>query len=171
MKYLIVFLVLASGCNPDKEDVGQIMAYVPIYSSSSGSAGIGTESPRVTKHPGKIYAYGNYLFQVEQSEGIHIIDNTSSSQAHKVAFLKVPTCSEIAIKSGYLYTNNMKDLLVFALSDITAPVLVKRVSNAFPEFSDSHPPFTGVYFECPDPSKGAVVGWEEKQVLNPRCRR
>jgi len=86
--------------------------------------------------------------------------------------LKIPAASELAIKSNYLYTNNMDDLVVFDLSNITSPHLVNRINGAFPQISQKYPPFNGVYFECPDPSKGIVVGWEEK-LLNetPKCRR
>lgn len=133
---------------------------------------ITNEAPKPTIHPGKIYAYGNYLFQVEENEGIHIIDNSDPQQAHKISFLKVPAASELAIKSNFLYTNNLDDLVVFDLSNINAPHLVKRVENAFPKINQEYPPFSNVYFECVDPSKGVVVGWEEKMVNElPKCRR
>jgi hypothetical protein len=49
--------------------------------------------------------------------------------------------------------------------------LVNRIENAFPQINQEYPPFTGVYFECVDPSKGVVIGWEEKQIDQPKCRR
>ena len=113
----------------------------------------------------------DYFIEVEQNEGIHIIDNSNLQQAKKVSFLKIPGCSEIAIRNNYLYSNNLNDLIVFDLSNLTAPQLVNRLENAFPQFSQSYPPFSDVYFECPDPSKGVVIAWEQKSLSSAKCRR
>jgi hypothetical protein len=163
--------VLLFSCDPHKGDFGKITGYVPIYVSKEDAAFIGAAAAKPTVLPGKIYAWGNYLFQVEQNRGIHVIDNSNPQQAHKISFLNVPAASELAVKDGYLYTNNLDDLVVFDISDINSPRLVNRVENAFPQISQEYPPFNGVYFECVDPSKGVVVGWEEKQIENPKCRR
>src|SRR5690242_18709881 len=124
MKYVLMLLLVACvACNPNRGDVGQgdITGYRPIYASVQEANAIGIEAARPTTHAGKIYAYGNYLFQVEDGEGIHIINNTAPQQAQKVGFLKIPTCSEISIKANYLYTNNLNDLVVFDISNITSP--------------------------------------------------
>jgi hypothetical protein len=171
MRYLVLLLAIASfSCIRPSEPYG-IMGYAPIYVSKQDAASIGTEAPRPTVLAGKIYAYGNYLFQVEQNAGIHIIDNSNSQQAQKIAFLKVPAASELAIRSNHLYTNNLDDLVVFDISNITSPQLVNRLENAFPQINQEYPPVSGVYFECVDPSKGIVIGWEQKQLDNPQCRR
>jgi hypothetical protein len=172
MRYLcLLFSVYLFSCDPRWRDDSKISGYAPIYASKEDANFVGTVPVRPTVHPGKIYAYGNYLFQIEQNEGIHIIDNSNPQQAHKISFLKVAAASELAIKSGYLYTNNLDDLVVFDLSDINSPRLSNRVENAFPQINQEYPPFNGVYFECVDPSKGVVIGWEEKQLDNPKCRR
>jgi hypothetical protein len=147
------------------------MAYVPVYSAGSVYNDIRIEGPKATSASGKIYAYESYLFQVEQYEGIHIIDNTVPKAAHKVAFLKVPQCTELAIKSNHLYTNNLNDLVVFDLSNRAAPQLVKRLAGAFPLINQTYPPLSDVQFQCADLSKGTVVRWEQKLVKNPLCRR
>jgi hypothetical protein len=172
MRYLYLLLCLAlCSCDPGSGIDSKTTGYVPIYISKQDAGFIGTVAAKPTVVSGKIYAYGNYLFQVEQNEGLHIIDNTNPQQAHKIAFLKVAAASELAIKSGYLYTNNLDDLVVFDLSDISSPRLVNRIENAFPQVNQEYPPFAGVYFECVDPSKGVVIGWEEKQIDQPKCRR
>jgi len=146
------------------------MGYAPVYVTRQ-EAEVSVEAVRPTVHPGKIYAYGSYLFQVEQNQGIHIIDNTNPQQAHKISFLKLAAASELAIKDAHLYTNNLSDLVVFDLSDISSPRLVNRIKDAFPPISQEYPPYTGVYFECVDPSRGIVVGWEQKEIDHPKCRR
>jgi hypothetical protein len=174
MKYvsLLLIVAVAFSCQPDRTEApSNITAYVPVYASRQVVNSIGVEAVKPTVHAGKIYAYNNYLFQVEQNEGIHIIDNSNPQQAHKIAFLKVPMSSEIAIKSGYLYTNNLNDMVVFDLSNVSSPQLVKRVADAFPVIDQSFPPAAHGYFECADPSKGIVIGWEKKIVSEPKCRR
>ena len=98
--------------------------FVPIYASAQASKQVSIEASKPTEIPGKIYAYQQYLFQVDQGKGIHIIDNTNPQQAQKIAFINIPLCSEIAIRSNFLYTNNLSDLIVFDISNIASPQLV-----------------------------------------------
>lgn len=168
----ILFILFISCVRSDTNDqTSQIQGFVPVYASRQVINTITTEPARNTVLPGKIYAYGNYLFQVEQNEGIHIIDNANPAQAKKIAFLKVPMASEIAIKSDHLYTNNLSDIVVFNLSNIASPKLVHRIVDAFPAIDQSFPPFANTVFECADTSKGIVIAWESKMISNPKCRR
>lgn len=172
MKYVVaLFLWGLIACDPQRDEPHAMMGYVPVYISAQNATTIGTAPARPTTFSGKIYAYGNYLFQVEQNEGIHIIDNSIPQQAHKIFFLKVPTCSELAIRNNYLYTNNLKDLLVFDLSNLPSPQLVKRLTNAFPGSNQAYPDVAGAYFECPDPKKGVVIAWKLEMIRDPKCRR
>ena len=155
----------------DRNMSGQVMAYVPVYASLQSQTEPKTEAPKATAVPGKIYVFGSYLFQVDQQSGIHVIDNTNPAQAHKIAFLNIPFCTEIAIKQNFLYTNNLNDLVVFDLTNIAAPKLVKRLAKAFPLINQTYPPFSNVAFECADPSKGVVVSWEQKLSTTANCRR
>jgi|GEM_PF-286068 len=160
-------------CQPrgEAEPPAQTLGFAPVYASRQVVNTITTEPPKATSKPGKIYAYGTYLFQVEQMEGIHIINNANPQQAQKIGFLKVPMATEIAIKSGYLYTNNLNDLVVFSLANMNNIQLVHRIEGAFPAIDQQYPPVSGVFFECADPSKGMVVNWERKMLTQPKCRR
>ena len=89
----------------------------------------------------------------------------------KISFIKIPGATELAIKANYLYTNNVNDLVVIDLSNIASPQVVSRVADAFPQINQNYPSLSGVRFECPDPSKGIVIGWEQKLIDNPKCRR
>jgi hypothetical protein len=171
MRYCLLAMLVFTACDPDIRTYGEIMAYAPVYAAPDAVNVIGIAESRTTTNAGKIYAYNNYLFQVEQAEGIHIIDNTVPNEAHKIGFLKVPFCTEIAIRGGYLYTNHLDDLVVFNLNNIEAPQLVKRLEGAFPQVEQKYPPLNNVYFECPDPAKGIVVRWEQKLMKVPACRR
>ncbi len=170
--FTYLMLLLLAGCVGDPDiRTGEVLAYVPVYASAETVGDIGMAPAKATTTAGKIYAYNNYLFQVEQAEGIHFIENANPAQARKIGFLKVPLCTEIAIKGGYLYTNHLDDLVVFNLANMAQPQLVKRLEGAFPQVAQTHPPFSNTYFECADPSKGIVVRWEQKLIKVPACRR
>ncbi len=147
-----------------------IEAYVPVYASATDLENIEVTAVRSTTKAGKIYAYGNYIFQNELYEGIHIIDR-SQAQPKKVAFLKVPFSTEVAVKGNYLYTNSVSDIVVFDIVNPLQPMVVKRLKNAFPAVNQEYPPFSNVFFECVDPSKGIVVDWVLKTIPKANCRR
>lgn len=146
------------------------LAYVPVYAQLQELEAITMEQPKSTVKAGKIYAYGNYIFQNDINTGIHIIDNSTPSQPHKVSFLKIPYSTELAIKDNFLYTNSVSDLIVISLQNPLQPVVVKRVKDAFPIISQQYPPQSG-YFVCVDQQKGIVVDWVLKSVKAPTCRR
>lgn len=151
-------------CTPNNvnEPTGRGEGYFPVYASPEDIAQIKLEPARSTEFAGKIYAFRNFIFQNELNEGIHVINNADRNQPKKTGFLKVPFSTEIAIKGNFLYTNNVDDLIVFDLSDISNPRLVKRIENVFAAINQNYPPFQNTIFECPDPSKGIVVRWERK---------
>jgi hypothetical protein len=173
MKLLTILLFTACmvSCTDRSIGEGGYLAYVPVYLQKDQVNDIRMVGVTPTSKAGKIYAYGQYIFQVEQGVGIHFIDNSNPQQPHKIGFLKVPVCTELSIKGGFLYTNNLNDLVVFDISSILSPQLVKRLPDAFPAIDQQYPPMQNVYFECPDPSKGMVVGWEERSVSQVKCRR
>jgi hypothetical protein len=159
-------------CNRENENnIGDTLAYVPVYAQPSELTSFSVESARPTRQSGKIYVYGNYIYQNDIQSGIHIIDNSQPVQPKKVAFINLPFCTELAVKGRYLYVNNVSDLVVLDLLDPKAPTLVKRIKDAFPVMDQKHPPFSNVFFVCTDADKGIVVGWEQQRVKNPACRR
>lgn len=166
------FAIAITACTPSNQDMpteGQ--AYVPVYYNEQEIQQISTESPKATIDPGKIYAYGNYIFQNDKSTGIHIIDVSDKKHPRKTAFVSIPFSNELAVKGHYLYADNYNDMVVFDISDPSVPVMVKRIENVFKPVNQNYPPYTNVLFECPDASKGVVVGWKLQNVKSPKCRR
>lgn len=171
--YILIFF-LFTAClrrNDNKNNVGKVMAYVPKYISLGAVTDIKIDSPKNTVKAGKIYVFGNYLFQNDVNTGIHIIDISNRANPKKIAFINIPLSAEIAVKGNYLYTNNLADLLTFDISNPTTPVLKNRVKDVFPMPNQSYPPFNQVYFECADATKGVVIDWVLSEVENPKCRR
>ena len=156
---------------PDNNISGNTDAYVPVYSLLTEIDQISVGPQKPTVQAGKIYAYGNYIFQNDLNTGIHIIDNSNRNSPKKIAFLKLPFSTEIAVKGNYLYSNNYVDLVVFDIADPANPKLVKRVANVFPPANQQYPPFTNTYFQCPDKSKGIIVRWDLQNIPVPKCRR
>jgi hypothetical protein len=171
---LFVFLgiLILTSCDPQIDRVGVNQAYVPVYAQLSGGEPISLRPPQSTAKAGKIYAYGSYIFQNDVYNGVHIIDNSTPGNPKKVAFLKIPYSTELAIKGSYLYTNSINDLVVVDIHDPQHPVEVKRIKGAFPLINQEYPPYTNVYFVCADPQQGIVVDWQLQQMPNlPSCRR
>ena len=174
MRALILLLVLCTAACTTRTDVINTVpapAYVPQYVQTGDVKQIGVQPARSIQQAGKIYAYGKYLFQNDLLLGFHIIDNTNPKLPVKLAFLKVPYSTEIAIRGDFLYTNNFNDLVVFDISNSQSPKLVKRIENVFPVANQDYPPFSNVNFQCPDPRKGAIVKWELQTTADAKCRR
>lgn len=167
----IGLLMCLYSCYPEprvKDDDSQ--AYVPVYMSAVEKNNIASFSPRATEKSGKIYAFGNYIFQNDVNKGIHIIDNSDRAHPQKIAFLNIPYNTEFAVRGNYIYANNVNDLVVIDISNIHYPSVVKRMENAFPYINQQYPPLSG-YFVCPDPAKGVIVDWELQAVKSPTCKR
>ena len=139
----------------------------PIYGVDTIAKKIAyINQPQPVLLPGNIYVKGNFLFQVEIGRGMHIIDNTVPSSAHRIGFITINGCSQISIKGNSLYSNSYDDLVVV---DISSPDNVKeisRVAGAFPEgrvyYMYSQPLESG-YYECPVYDK-IVLGWRKDSV-------
>lgn len=173
MKSLVISFVtlFLFSCTPENLD-GFSDVYVPVYALPADVTQISVEIAKPVTQAGKIYAFGNYIFQNDLNTGIHIIDATDKKLPKKVSFLKIPLCTELAVKGNFLYTNNYNDIVVFDISNPAQPQLVKRVSGVFPPVNQKYPPFSNIYFECPEEAKGIVVRWELKSMTTtPKCRR
>jgi hypothetical protein len=162
-------LALASCSEPDNP--GSRTGMKPVYISKAQAYTITIESPRTMDNPGKIYIMGSYLFIVERSEGVHVIDNSNPSSPVKLKFIGIPGVIDVAVKGHTLYADNITDLLTLDISDVNNITLDKRIKDVYPVVNQMYPAeYTG-YFECADTSKGLVIGWEEGQIPSPKCYR
>lgn len=177
--YLLLFispiLILLNSCEPQTDEKTEIMGYSPIYSTNVASVmKISAGPPRPTVNAGKIYTVGSMLFQVEKDSGIHVINYADPSNPVKLGFIRSFLCKEVSVKNGYIYTNNRSDLVVIDINNMNDIKETGRTQNVFPNLAYQYPeasPNAATYFECPDPSKGIVIGWTEKKLTNPKCWR
>jgi hypothetical protein len=116
---------------------------------------------------GNIYAYHQFIFQVDVGRGIHVIDNAVPADAERIGFISVNGCSQISIKGSFLYINSYADLVTINISDPVNLKEVSRVQNAFPDFNNNYPlvmPAESGYYECPR-MDSMVVGWVKDSVF------
>lgn len=158
------FLLLWSCSNRKNEVTG----YAPVYGDLSEMKGVSLGPARAVENGGKIYVWGDLLYQVETGKGIHITDISDPAAPVQKGFIKAGGAQEVAVKNGLIYTNSQNDLVILKIENNKLQT-VKRLPAAFGELSSpALPPERGP-FECPDPSKGIVTGWQKKTLINPAC--
>lgn len=167
---LIVVTVILSSCHPDRRPYDyygntKVWGFKPIYGPDSIAKKISySTTVRKAASPGNIYAYKNYIFQIEIGMGIHVLDNTVPDSAKRIGFIDVMGCSQLSIKDDKIYINNYNDLVALQFS----PGNVKeysRLRNVFTEFR-VEPPSRG-YYECVVQG-GFVIGWTQDSLIY-RC--
>jgi hypothetical protein len=140
----------------------------PIYSRDSTAKLIyytGTPQPVVSA--GNIYVKDNFIFQVEVGKGIHVIDNSTPANAHRIGFITINGCSQISIKGSSLYSNSYDDLVVVDVSDASNIKESSRIKGALPEGRYMYPyaqPLESGYYECPR-YDSLVTGWKKDSVM------
>ena len=149
-------------------------AYVPIYGQDSVKYVIKSMPVKPIVNAGKIYVWGNLLFQVDQFAGIHVINYSDKQNPVRLGFIASKGCTEIAVKGNYLIANNMDDLVTIDISQPSDVKEVSRLKGAFPTYLYNQvyaqPDVKGVYYKCPDTQAGDVIGWKlEKDVKDVWC--
>lgn len=174
-KPLLLLLLLLSlvSCEfwepvPDFE-VEEIEGMRPIYAAES-EIEVKNLSAQGIEKPGKIYVINKYLLVVDQLKGIHVFNNADPENPQNIGFIQIAGSNDVAIRDNILYADQGKDLLAIDISNPESVKLVSRVKSVFP-FASQYPMVEGTYFECPDPSKGIVVGWETAILKKPECYR
>lgn len=163
--------LIAAACSIDHDIVpDEVRGYKPIYLSNGESTKVQLLSPRKIEQPGKIYYKDGFIFLNEKGEGVHVINNADPTNPIVQSFIDIPGNIEIAIKEDVLYANNMSDLIALKIDEIERIKVVQRIENVFPVESIGIPEGVNVYFECPDETKGAIIGWELATLKSPKCR-
>ena len=135
LRFALVGLVLStmSGCLRDEcTSTRTYTRFDPVYKlPSEFRVGVSAEASRTLQNPGKIYAFGNYLFINELQEGIHVIDNTDPVNPQNIAFWKIPGNVDMAIRGDYLYADQYVDLLTIDIRDVQNPQVVCSSQDVF----------------------------------------
>lgn len=137
--------------------------YAPVYLSYKDlRAAVSEEQRNDLKNPGKIYFKDNYIFIVEELEGIHVYDNTDPASPVKKTFIKLPGVVDISISGFIMYADSYIDLVVIDVEDINNIHEVGRIKDIFPYavpvYKNDYPT-TSI-----DKEKGVVIKWELKTI-------
>lgn len=172
---LFVSCCLFHSCSSDEglqpDFPNQTIGLKPIYFDGDNWQTITTQNPRPLQNLGKFYYKDQMIYVSEKGQGIHIIDNTDPSNPQKIKFIQIPGAMDIAIKGNILYADNYRDLVALDISDLENIEVTKRIPNLYPAHESLYPSDYNGYFECVDPDKGLVIGWEQTELDNPKCRR
>jgi len=169
-KILLLLLVVGLiSCNNDDTPADFVNVAVPIFMTKTEFRNsVAIVSPKRVDFPGKIYAYGNYIFVNNQFEGVQIIDNTNPSSPTAISYIKIPGNIDISIKGDYLYADSSTDLVVFDISNINNIQVVERLEDVFSVY-DYKIPEEADYadFSTYNDNDEIIVGWEiEKRESN-----
>lgn len=158
---LALFIIIGVSCEDKHMHV--FVANSPIYMSYDNLAlSIKQSEAKALKNPGKLYFKDDFIFIIEELEGIHIIDNSDPSNPINKTFIEVPGAADIAIKGTNLYVDSYVDLVSMDISDLNNITVSHRVEKTFPY---TLPPYDEEYpIARIDEEKGVVVGWEIKSV-------
>ena len=173
MRLFFIFLVFFVLVSCDKEIDVTYTGMAPIYRSYDDFTDIKTLPPAKMVDLGKIVAVNNTIFINEKLKGIHVIDNSDSKSPVNKFFLNIPGNTTFTIKENTLYADNGLHLLVIDISNLENIVFVSHIPNQYKltkEVDIAPDNFKG-WFECYDSSKGMLLGWEEKTLVNPRCKK
>ena len=148
-------------------DVENVEGYKPIYRPATEAPGSFLAAREVVD-PGKIYVINEYLLVVDRGLGVHVFDNTDSENPQAIGFLDIPGNNDVAVRNNILYADQGKNLIAIDINDLSQPKLATVIEDVF-SMADQYPPVSGFYYECPDPSKGVLIGWELAILEKPKC--
>lgn len=83
-------------------------------------------------NPGKIYIAEDFILIGEEEKGIHVIDNTDSSNPQNVSFINVPGNREFFVNGDFLYAESYYDVVKIDISDPKNAVISDRANFVVP---------------------------------------
>ncbi len=164
-------LVLLNACEDEDGlpnfNIEEIEGLSPIYESDLE---IEKQEASEIVNPGRIISYGNILLVNDSNRGVHVVDNSDPSNPQKLFFIDIPFNTDMSVRNDLLYVDNGPDLVVLRVSQDSLEV-VSRIESVFFDQVEiqEYPPEQNVYYQCPDESKGRVIGWKRALIAEPDC--
>ncbi|TFH39252.1 MAG: hypothetical protein E4G95_01605 [Bacteroidia bacterium] len=153
---IIVLVLILFSC--EETTYREYKGYKPEYMTYEDlrkSVKVTQDVPLV--NPGKIYFKDDFIFIVEEMEGIHIFNNSDPSSPAQVSYVEVPGAIDITISGYYLYVDSYVDLVVLNIENPLEPFEEARVKDVLPYIV---PPYDNDYPAAwVDSEKGIVTGW------------
>ncbi|MBL0102083.1 MAG: hypothetical protein IPP49_20285 [Saprospiraceae bacterium] len=166
---LSIAAMFLSACTDTADEV--VEGKSPLYGSWDDISNIKTEGPRAFTNAGKIITAGAYIYVNEAKKGIHVIDNSDPADPRNIAFWAISGNSEFIIKDNVLYADNGRHIFVIDISSIQQIKVLETLRDIYdPSTLEEFPPNYKGPFECYTYTKGLLLGWENKSIVNPLCR-
>jgi hypothetical protein len=170
IKLLLVMLLLtmAACVDPVSSSIQRDneSGYIPIYGSDELRK-VFFLNPREIKSPGRIYLYGKYLLINENNEGIHVFDNADPGNPKPMGFINILGNYDMAVKDNVLYAGHLGNITAVELNSFID--LEVKGTLTLDDWNYGIAPPAGFYFECVNPEKGPVIGWEKSISKNLGC--
>lgn len=164
-KHIIILfaLLISIGYSCEDKHMRTFVANSPIYMSYDELAeSVNQVDPKALENTGKLYFKDNYIFIIEELEGLHIINNSDPANPINQTFIEIPGAIDIAINGTHLYIDSYVDLVTLDISDLDAITEISRNKDVFPYII---PPYDINYpLAKIESEKGVIVGWKIKTV-------
>ncbi|MCS6934503.1 MAG: hypothetical protein NZM35_05040 [Chitinophagales bacterium] len=135
----------------------------PIYLSHDSLAVVYNTAPRPITNTGPIYLKDTLLFLTEKLQGIHVFNVMDSTNPVPLTFIRIPAVTDFTISGSFMYADSGPHLVKINISDIYQVQVVDVKKNVFmPVLFPSN--YFGI-FECVDPDKGFVIGWDTAYII------
>lgn len=168
--FLALSLQLIQCTNNFDIDLTPVDALAPIYAQLQ-TGDLVSEQVRNFDTIDQIEYFGSMLLITEKEVGIHVVDNSDISNPQNIAFLNLPGITDFVIKDEYVVASLANHLVTIELIDVNNSTITVILDQPSPNGRGLYPNIEYVgKFECVDLSKGIVMGWEIRKVINPECK-
>jgi hypothetical protein len=133
--YLFLVALFFLGCNLFKDEViddtelVDVTYFVAVYETTDQLAQkVSIDPPEDYAQAGKIVTYQQYIFINKPQEGIHVVDNSDPANPQNLHFISIPGSLDMSIIDDHLYSDMFSALVVFDISSITQPEIIKEIT-------------------------------------------
>lgn len=165
---LLLPLLFLAACNQVDPGFYDGPGKRPVYAAPSALENIRNLPPQTIEQSGTIFLKDTLFFMLERGRGIHVFNIKDSASIRALTFLEIPAIGDFTISGNRLYADSWRDLLTIDISNLYNIQLLDRQRGVFSPAL--FPPQYDGFFECVDESKGAVVRWEDAELIDALCR-
>lgn len=168
---MLLSLAFISSCRYSEFEEVEVDGLAPVYIEYS-ELKVKSESPREFGELGKIVVIDTILLINELYKGIHVVNNADAGNPVGLVFWNITGNIDFTVAGDLLYADNSLDLYTIDISDIYNIQLLNTTENIYqtPQSEQFYPVGYDGYFECVNPERGIVIDWEEKFLIDPKCR-
>lgn len=185
--FLIVFVIaMLVGCKERDNYNAQpksTQGYAPVYYDSLAIVNsIKILPPQPLKKNGIIHLYKTYLLIVVPDSGVHVFDNKDTTKGPiPVGFIGFSGMEDLAVKNDVLYIQSYIGLAYIDISnlpniqvlgffvDTTGRKGYDLLNWKLDRLGVTKNTNGRIFTECPDESKGRIIDWRLKDLVEPKC--